>query len=236
MRSALRSRRTLAALGVGLGLILACIAWFVPYLTRERVNVAGTPVPPPFLTQAAVRTDPGSEACLSDVAFDTDADLVEFSTLTPPRRRTRLKIVARAPGYQETQTIRGPFEPGTPLYARIDPPQRSAIGTLCIRNRGMRRVDLLGTSDARTAVGRPITRIDGAELAYDMSARLLSTDQGSVLERLDEFVDRAAAFKPGLFGTPVLLWMVLLLAAIGIPSIAVYSVLAGFRESAEGEH
>ena len=236
MRSALKSPRTLAALGAGLGLLVACVAWFVPYLTRDRVNVAGVPVPPPFTAQAAVRVAPGSEACLSEVAFDTDADLVELSTLTAPRARTRLEVAAQAPGYRETATLPGPYEPVAPLYFAIDPPERSLIGTLCIRNRGTRRVDLLGTSDARTAVGRPITRIDGVEVAYDVSVRLLSTDQGSVLERLGQLVDRAAAFKPGLFGIPVFLWMALLAAAIGIPTAAVYSVLSSFRESREREH
>jgi hypothetical protein len=59
----------------------------VPYLTRERQNLAGVPVPPPFLAQTPVEIDPGSEACLSDVAFDMDADFVELTALSAPRRR-----------------------------------------------------------------------------------------------------------------------------------------------------
>jgi hypothetical protein len=231
MRSVVRSRRTLAAVGAGLGLLLACAAWFVPYLTRERENVAGVPVPPPLLAQTPVRMDPGSEACLSDVAFDTNAELVELVALTVPRPRPRLDIVAQAPGYRETATIPGGRDPLTGLYGRIDPPTRSAIGTLCIRSRGKRRIDLLGTTDPRTAVGRPVTRIDGEEVAPDITVRLLSTHPGSVLERLGQLVDRVAAFKPGLFGAPVFLWMVLLLAAIGLPTAAVYAMLSSFRDS-----
>jgi hypothetical protein len=231
MRSALLSPRTLAGLGAGLGLLIACLAWFVPYLTRERENVAGVPVPPPFVAQVPVRVDPGSEACLSDVAFDTDAELVELVALTAPRPRPSLEVVARGPGYRETATISGDYEPLTALYARIDPPERSVIGTLCISNRGKRRIDLLGTTDSRTAVGRPVTGIDGVEVAPDISVRLLSTDPGSVLERLGQLVDRTAAFKPGPFGAPAFLWIVLLLAAIGVPTAAVYSVVSSFRNS-----
>jgi hypothetical protein len=231
MRSSVWSPRALAGLGAGLGLLVACVAWFVPYLTRERENVAGVPVPPPYVAQVPVPMKPGSEACLSEVAFDRDAELVELVSLTAPRPRPPMEIVAKAPGYHETATVPGAGEPLTGLYARIDPPEQSVIGTLCITNRGKRRIDLLGTTDARTAVGRPITRIDGEEVAPDITVRLLSSDPGSVLGRLGQLVDRAAAFKPGLFGAPFFLWPLLLLAAIGVPAAAVYSILSSFRDS-----
>lgn len=231
MRSAVQSPRTWAGLGVGLGLVIACMAWFVPYLTREREDVAGVPVPPPFIAQVPVEMGPGSEACLSDVAFDTDAELIELVALKVPRQRPPIEIVVQAPGYRETAFATGGNEPLAGLYARIDPPERSVIGTLCIRNRGKRRIELLGTTDARTAVGRPITRIDGVEVAPDITVRLLSTHPGSVLERLGQLANRAAAFKPGLFGAPVFLWMVLLLAAVGVPTAAVYGILSSFRHS-----
>ena len=184
-------------------MLVACIAWFVPYLTRERENVAGVPVPTPFVAQAHVVMRPGAEACLSDVAFDTDAEVVEVTALTVPRSRPTLKILAEAPGYRETATVPG----------------------------GGERIDLLGTTDSRTAVGRPITRVDGAEVAPDLSVRLLSTDTGSVLERLGQLIDRAAAFKPGLFGAPIFLWVVALLLALGAPALAVYSLVSSFRGS-----
>jgi hypothetical protein len=231
MRSTIVSPRALAGLGAGLGLLIAFFAWFLPYLTRERENVAGVPVPSPLIAQTPVRMNPGSEACLSDVAFDTDAELVELTALTTPRPRPPMEIVAEAPGYRETATAPGGYEPLTALYARIDPPKRSVVGTLCIRNRGKRRIDLLGTTDARTAVGRPVTRIDGEEVAADITVRLLSTHPGSVVERLGQLVDRIAAFKPGLFGAPVFLWAVLLLTAIGVPAAAIYSMLSSFRYS-----
>jgi hypothetical protein len=125
MRSAVRSSRTWAGVGVGLGLLIACVAWFVPYLTRERETVAGVPVPPPFIAQAPVVMSPGSEACLSDVAFDTDAELIELGALNVPRRRPPIEIVAQAPAYRETAFVTGGNGPLTWLYAQIDPPEPS---------------------------------------------------------------------------------------------------------------
>ena len=229
MRNALRSPRVLAGVGAGLGLLIACVAWFVPYLTRERHNLAGVPVPPPFIAQTPVKIGSGSEACLSDVAFDTDAEFVELTALSASR--PPLEVVARARGYRATGRVPRGDEAVPTMFARIDPPEQSVIGTLCIKNRGKRRIDLLGTADARTGVGRPVTRVDGAEVAPDITVLLFAPDNGSVLERLGQLVDRAAAFKPGLFGLPVLLWIVLLLAAFGIPAAALYAMLSSFREA-----
>jgi hypothetical protein len=231
MRSAIRSPSTWAGIGVGLGLLIALFAWFVPYLTRERQDVAGVPVPLPFLAQTPVALKPGSEACLSDVAFGTDVDLVELMTFHTPRPRPRMDVVLRAPGYREMAMLTGGDEPLTGLYARIAPPERSVIGTLCIRNRGDRRIQLLGTADARTATGRPVTRIDGQDVAPDISVRLLSAGTGSLLERLDQLVDRVAAFKPGLLRAPLLLWLVILLTVFVVPVAATYAIVASSRNS-----
>jgi hypothetical protein len=231
MRSALPSVRTFAALGAGLGLLIACLAWFIPYLTRERENVSGVPVPPPFFAQERVGLQPGSEACLSEVAFDTDSEIVEFTALAGRRPAPRVTVVARAPGYRERATIEGGYRPPSVLRGPIDPPERSVIGRLCIHNRGKRRVELLGTTDPRTVIARPTTQIDGEEVVPDVSVRLLSTDSGTVLERAGEMVDRTAAFNPGLFGAPVFLWLLVLLVAVGVPAAAIYSMLSSFRDS-----
>ena len=42
------SRPLLAFVSAGLVLVVASLAWFIPYLTRERETVSGVPVPPPF--------------------------------------------------------------------------------------------------------------------------------------------------------------------------------------------
>jgi hypothetical protein len=230
MRSAHPSARIFAALGAGLGLLIASLAWFVPYLTRERENVSGVPVPPPFFAQEKVGLGAGSEACLSDVAFGTDSEIIQFTALAGRRPAPGLTVVAQAPGYRESATIEGGYTAPSVLSAPIDPPEQSVIGRLCIHNGGKRRVDLLGTTDARTVIARPTTQIDGEEVVPDVSVRLLSTDSGSVLERASEMVGRAAAFNPGLFGAPVFLWLLLLLVAVGVPAAAVYSMLSSFRE------
>ena len=231
MRRALSRRRTFAALGVGLGLLIACLAWFVPYLTRERAAVSGVPVPPPFFAQSEVNLKPGSEACLSEVAVDTDADFAELTALAGKRPGTRLLVAFEGQGYRETATVPDGYTPPAVVLVPLDPPDRSVVGTLCIRNTGARRVALLGTSDVRTVVARPTTQVDGVEVVTDVSVRFLSADSGSVFERLGEMLTRLASFNPGVFGAPALLWLLLVLVAIGIPTAAIYAVLSSFRGS-----
>jgi hypothetical protein len=231
MRRALSEPRTFLALGVGLGLLIACLAWFVPYLTREREAVSGVPVPPPFFVQEQVNLKPRSEACLSEVAVDTDADFAEFTVLTGKRPGARLAVAFEGQGYRETATVPAGYTPPTVVRAPLDPPDRSVIGTLCIRNTGERRVALLGTSDARTVVARPTTQVDGEEVVPDVSVRFLSAESGSVLERLGEMMTRLASFNPGLLGAPALLWLLLVLVVVGIPTAAIYAVLSSFRDS-----
>jgi hypothetical protein len=231
MRRALSSRWTFAALGVGLGLLIAGLAWFVPYFTREREAVSGVPVPPPFFVQESVNLKPRSEACLSEVAMDTDADFAELNVLAGKRAGARLAVAFEGRGYRETATVPAGYRPPTAVRAPLDPPDRSVIGTLCIRNTGERRVALLGTSDPRTVVARPTTQVDGQEVVTDVSVRFVSADSGSVLERLGELMTRVASFKPGVFGAPALLWLMLVLVAVGIPTAASYALLSSFRGS-----
>ena len=231
MRRALSLPWTFAALGVGLGLLIAGLAWFVPYLTREREAVSGVPVPWPFFVQEKVNLKPGSEACLSEVAMDTDADFAELNVLAGKRPGARLALAFEGQGYRETATVPAGYRPPTAVRASLDPPDRSVIGTLCIRNTGERRVPLLGTSDPRTVVARPTTQVDGEEVVTDVSVRFLSADSGSVLERLGEMMTRVASFKPGVFGAPALLWLMLVLVAVGIPTAASYALLSSFRGS-----
>ena len=224
------SRSLLALVSAGLVLVLASLAWFIPYLTRERETVSAVAVPPPFFSLESIGLGPGDEACLGEVAFDTDSEVVELTALEARRTGPPLEIVAEGEGYSARAMIEGGYERPALLRAPIEPPERSVIGTLCVQNRGDRGVGLLATSDARTNVVRSVTTVEGEELALDLSVRFLAADSGSVLDRAGEMLDHASAFKPALLGTP-LLWVVFLLVAVGIAGGALYSVGSSFRGS-----
>jgi hypothetical protein len=224
------SLTVLAAIGFGAVLLLALAEWVVPYATRDRERVSGVPVPAPYFEPSGVPLGPGDEACLSDVAFDTDSELVDFTALGRGRSGPQLEIIAEADsGYSSRTTLDGGYSLPARLTVPIEPPAESTLGGLCFENTGRRRVDLLATADPRTGVARPNAVVDGEPAAAKPSVRLLAAEGGSVLERAGQLVERAAALKPAALTEPFL-WLVLVLLVAGVPILAGYAALSGFRE------
>jgi hypothetical protein len=224
------SPTVMAAIGLGAVLLVALAEWIVPYATREREQVSGVPVPAPYFEQSSVRLGGGEQVCLTDVAFDTDSQLVDFTALGERRAGPPLEVsVETDDGYSSRAAIDGGYSLPARLTARIEPPAESAVGDLCIENAGRRTVGLLATADARTGVARPTALLDGEASPAKPSVRLLEADSGSVLDRAGQLVDRAAAFKPDAFTEPFL-WLVLVLVVLGVPALAVYAALSSFRE------
>jgi hypothetical protein len=227
------SRSTLALVGAGLALLTAAVLWFVPYLTRDREAISSVPAPAPVVAVEGVDVPPHQRACIDEVALDTDSEIVELTALAGKRPGPPLEVEAEAEGYRARTAVDGGYERSALLRARLEPPERSAIGTLCIRNSGDRPVALLSTSDNRTSSLRSTTRVRGEPVAQDVSVRLLAAENGTVVDRADQLVERAAAFKPRLLGTAVI-WLALLLVVGGVPAGALYALGSSFRGSDEG--
>ncbi|MGH3991831.1 MAG: hypothetical protein ACRDSN_05135 [Pseudonocardiaceae bacterium] len=103
------------------------------------------------------------------------------------------------------------------------------LADFCVANRGARKVDLLAAHEPRTA-SRPVARVEGREVAPDMTLRFLSEDSGSVLERMGSLIDRMSAFNPPVLENAVL-WLVLALLVLVLPAGAVYAVVSSFRSN-----
>jgi hypothetical protein len=229
MRSA-APQRTLALLAAGLALAAATVAWFVPFLTREREAISSVPAPSPVAAVEGIELRPGDRACVDQVTFDDDSQVVELTALTRRRSGPPLAVTAAAGDYRAQATVAGGYAQPALLRPELDPPRGSSVGTLCVRNTGAAPVSFLATSDARTSSLRSTTRVDGEAVPQDLTVRLLAADGGSVIDRAGELVDRAAAFKPRLLGA-AFVWTVLLLVAGGVAAGGLYALAASYRES-----
>jgi hypothetical protein len=220
----------IAAIGFGAVMLVALAEWVVPYATRDREQVSGIPVPAPYFEQSGVRLDAGDQVCLSEVAFNTDSEIVDFTALGQGKAGPPLEVTVEADdGYSSRASVGGGYVLPARLRAPIEPPAASVIGELCVENVGKRRVDLLATADPRTGVARPDALLDGEPAPAKPSVRLLAADSGSVLSRASQLIGRAAAFKPTVLGEPFL-WLVVLLVVAGVPALAAYAALSSFRE------
>ncbi len=224
------SRATLALSAAGLALLVAAVVWFVPYLTRERETVSSVPAPAPVAAVEDVAVEPGERACIDEVTFDTDSEVVELTAIAGRRPAPPLEVTAAAGGYRANADLAGGYSRPALLRVQLQPPERSTIGTLCIRNAGSPPVALLATSDGRTSSERSTTRVGGDPAPEDVSVRLLGAEGGSVVDRAGELVDRTAAFKPPALGA-VVIWVVLLLVAGGVAAGALYALASSFRGS-----
>jgi len=220
--------RVLALGAALLVLVVAALAVFVPYLSREREAVAGVPVPSPFAVPENIRLAPDQEVCLDAVAIDVDSEIAEFTVTSKSKSGPPLRVSAEAPGYRAAAEVDGGYLSPETIRVPLEPPTRSLLAEFCVANRGNRKVDLLGAHEPRTA-SRVIARVDGTDIPQDLTLRFLTEEDGSVLGRLDTLVARMSAFHPLVLETPVL-WLLLGLLVLVLPAAAIYAVVSSFRD------
>jgi hypothetical protein len=94
---------------------------------------------------------------------------------------------------------------------------------LCVRNDGASPVTLLGAP--------PDTPPDLlGEGAAQFAATLTAGESRSALAQLPDMLERAAVFKPGWIGTP-LVWVLLLAVAAGLPALLAAAAYSSERSS-----
>lgn len=209
-------------------ILVALLAWGIPWVTKARTDLTSTPTPPPFQTIAPIVLEPGSRACQDLVALSTDTRVAvvlsaKFEGTGPP-----LRVVASAPGYRGEGTIAGGYHGLEPLPAAIPAPPRDAIGTVCVENAGRKDAQLQGTTEGRMQ-NRSATSIDGDVVPEKLSLLLTEGTSTSIADRLGETLDRMAAFKPPLLGSFTLA-LIALLVLVGLPAGVVYAVWRGIAE------
>lgn len=226
----MRRRPSAALLALAAALLVLAVATvdvFVPYLTRDREKVAGVPVPPPFAVQENIRLAAGEEVCLDSVAIDAGAEIAEFTVTSEAKSGQPLRVSATAPGYRAVGRVSGGYASPQTMHVPLEPPSQSVLAEFCVANRGNRKLDLLGAHEPRTA-SRPVARVNGVEVAPDLTLRYLEGGSGSVVDRIGSLVDRMSAFRPPVLEKPVL-WLVLALLVLVLPVSAIYAVASSFR-------
>jgi hypothetical protein len=220
----MRSRWLLPGLSAGL-IVVALLAWGVPWLTRDRTVTTSTPTPPAFQAIAPIELERGQQACESLVALSTDTRTVvlrsaKFTGSGPP-----LDVVVSAPGYRASTRVPAGYTGEQQLSVAIPAPPRNAIGDVCVRNAGRRAMALQGTTEGRIQ-NRSATSVDGELIVPKMTLLLAAGRDVSLAGRPGQIMDRIAAFKPPLFGR-VSLGLLGLLVLVGAPVAVVYAIARG---------
>jgi len=208
--------------------LLGMAALFVPWLTRQREAISATPVRKELVAPTTVALSAGQRACLDGVSFDPDAQVAEVTIATAATAAARLSLTTAAGGYRARSIAHvAPGQAG-PVAIPLAPPRRSAIGTLCLRDAGRSAVSLAGTVHPWALV-RPKMTLDGQPVAEAFSLTLREAGQRSLLDRVPQLADRAAALSAV---GPWLFWLLIPLLLVGAPVGVIAAFWLALRERA----
>jgi hypothetical protein len=212
-------------------MVVALVAWGIPWLTASRTDTTAVPTPPPFSTVTPIALPGGAKICEDKVAFATqtrDATVLtsKFSGAGPA-----LRVVASFPGYEGVGTIPAGYGGESALRADLPAPPRDAIGTLCITNTGRRAIALEGTAEGRIQ-NRSVTSVDDRVIVPKLSLILTEPVNRSLADRPGEILDRIAAFKPGWIGSGSLA-LLFLLVLVGVPAGVLWAIWDGISRDGE---
>ncbi len=223
-------RRALMPIAAAAVIIFGAIAWLLPHATEDHDIVAATPAPAGLFDRTTTRLPPGEEACVEPVTFPPEAAFVQVVAYMKEAAPQPLEISARAAGRSAASVVRD-YTVGQDAVLRSPLPalDTAATGAVCIRNRGRLSVDLVGTSEPRSlALARP--SVDGAPLpGRTIAVSLIEREPRSILDRLDEAVERTHDLTGGL-APELALWILLFAAALGIPAGALLALTLGARD------
>jgi len=223
----MRRPATIAAL---LTLLAGALAWWVPYLTRQRDYAASVAQPLPISQPAFVVLGPSQRACFGPVALTTDSGEGRFQVGTYFRPGPAMTVTVTGPGYSQRASVPGGFADNTTLRVPVHAPPKDLLVNVCIANGGGRRVALHAAAD-RTKVPY-VTRVDGRAQAANPTFAFYGARRATIVDHLPRIVRRTTLFKFGFIG-PWLMWPLLLLVALGVPLGAVWALHRAFAQDEE---
>jgi hypothetical protein len=223
----MRSRWLLPGLSASL-IVVALLAWGVPWLTRARTDTTSTPTPPAFQAIAPIELPPGSRACESLVALSPAMRSITVLSAKFPGTGPPLDVEVSGPGYRATGQVAAGYRGEQSLSTTVAPPPRDAIGTVCVRNAGRRAMALQATAEGRIQ-NRSATSVDGTVVVPKMTLLLTEGRNRSLADRPGEILDRIAAFKPPFVGH-LSLALLALVVLIGAPVAVVYAIARGIAD------
>lgn len=210
----------------GVLMLVAALAWGVPWLTKSRPDRTSTPTPPPFAAIAPITLKPGQVACEDSVALSTDTRQITVLSGKFDGTGPSLRVVASTPaGYRGVGDIPAGYDGLKSLTATVPAPPQNAIGGVCVRNTGTKSVDLQGTTEGRIQ-NRSSTSVDGKVIPAKLSLLLSEGRDRSIADRPGEIFARISAFKPPIVGS-VSLTILFLLVIVLVPAGVLYAIWRG---------
>jgi hypothetical protein len=220
------------ALATGLAsLVAAAVIWGLPYLAHQRHDYyATTPQPKPLYTASTVQLNPRQRACLDRAVVDRYSDQARLLVYLGGQPAVPLELSLTGRGYRAAARVPATYADSSPIQVPVRPPASPVEVTICVRNAGTRSVALFASNDRTKS--RSQTRVDGRPVPANFDVVFTERVPVSIAKRLPASLQRASAFR--LFGvSPVTLWPLLILFAVGVPLAVLLTFVRSLPEAGE---
>lgn len=220
------------ALATGLAsLVAAAVIWGLPYLAHGRSDYyATTPQPKPLYTATTVPLDPGQRSCLDRAVVDQYSEQARLLVFLDGQPAVPLELSLSGRGYRAAARVPATYADSSPVQVAVRPPARPLEVTICVRNAGARKIELFASNDRTKS--RSQNRVDGRPVGANFDVVFTERAPVSIAKRLPASLQRASAFR--LFGvSPVLLWPLLILFAVGVPLAVLLTFVRSLPDAGE---
>jgi hypothetical protein len=228
----MRSRAATATISAAVVLLVGVIAWWTPWLTRDRQFAASVPQPPPLFAITLIPLGRHDRACFSDAVMDARSETARFQVDTRGGPAQPLTLSLTGSRYRVVRHIPPDYANDQLIVVPLSPPQQDLAVTACLINEGRRNIELFGSSDRTKAPYT--TRVNGRPVSANPEFAFYERRPTSIVDRLSTIMDRARAFRPGFVG-PWLLWPLAIAFAIGVPALVLWALHAGWAAESAGE-
>jgi hypothetical protein len=166
---------------------------------------------------------------MDDAVLDTRSEEARFRVGTYFGPPVPLDLTIAGGAYTEHREVPATYRDSEVIRVPIEPPARETAVSICIRNRGDRRVALYGAADRTNS--RSQVRVDGRPVTPDFGIVFYEREPASILERMPTALQRATVFRGPL--TADLLWVAIVLIVVGTPLGVLLALYWSLSESPE---
>lgn len=225
----MRRAGALVAAAIFLAVLVAfTVVAVVPYFTKKRDYPAAITSPMPLVTTAIDVVKPGQRLCTSGITIEQHSDVARFEIGTYSKPGPPVDVTIDGPGYSLRRRIAGGYADNLVHQLPVTPAAHPLLARICFRNAGRTKMTLYAADDvARSRAG---VTIDGHTLIATPAIGFWEARPVSIWNRLAVTVKRMTFFR-GPLGYTALIWVVLVLTALGLTAGIAAVLVRGFSGS-----
>jgi hypothetical protein len=215
-------RRRSALVAFAAVVLVAAVAWWLPFLTQKHEVLDATPSPPGLFGSTVVSLKSGQTLCWSKLPLDGDVQVVGFVPVTNGGPAPPLRLHLAAPGYSFSTRVPGGYPERQVLHVPVTGTPPAENGTLCVRPLG-HGVGFFATNEPRT-LSRPDVAVGGQTVpGVDVVVQFSERNPRSLLQLPGTIATHAKVVAAPLL-PHWLLWLLVVLPVLAVPLLVGFAI------------